>query len=678
VFLLLTLLGLPAFADEGMWTLNAFPSATVGERYGFAPDAAWLDHVRLSSVRLAAGCSASFVSPEGLVVTNHHCAAGCVERLSSAERDYMATGFQALEATDEQRCPGMEVNVLEAITDVTERVQAATKGREGQAFTDARRTIFAELERGCATSDDLRCDVVTLYHGGQYHLYRYHRYQDVRLVFAPEFAAAFYGGDPDNFMFPRYDFDVSFLRVYQDGQPLKPEHWLRWSSKGAAAGELTFTSGHPGRTSRQNTVAQLLLQRDVGLPERLFWSLEAFGWLEQFAARGPEEARVSGSTRFYLANGIKAQRGMRNALIDAAFFQGLVAREDALRAKVDADPTLKARFGDAWESVARAVERSRLHRTRYLALEGGWGLSSRLYDLARLLVRAAAELPRRNADRLDEYSDARLPGLKLDLMNPAPISAALETERLTFSLTKLQQLLGPDDPLVKSVLGSEGPRATATRVVNGTRLADVAARRAVFDGGQAAVEASDDPMIRLVRTIDPAARAIRKRFEDEVLAQLDRGTERIAAASFAAYGTSTYPDATFTLRLSFGRVEGWQDGDRRVEPFTTLEGAFLRHTGAEPFALPASWLKARDRLDLATPFDLCTSNDIVGGNSGSPVINQQAELVGVIFDGNLPSLGGEYGFNPVNNRAVAVDARAIVEVLDKVYGARRLLKELGR
>lgn len=666
-----------ALADEGMWTFDAFPSALVGERHGFAPDAAWLEHVRLSSVRLAAGCSGSFVSSEGLIVTNHHCAAGCVERLSSAGRDHMADGFHAVTGEQEVRCPGMEVNVLIGIDDVTERVHAATAGKQGAAFSEARRGVIAELERVCAGADQVRCDVVSLYHGGLYHLYRYRRHQDVRLVFAPEVAVAFYGGDPDNFMFPRYDFDVSFLRVYEGGAPLKVEHWLRWSAAGASSGDLTFTSGHPGRTSRQNTVAQLLLQRDVALPERLFRMLEEAGWLEQFAARGPEEARVSGSTRFYLANGIKAQRGMRNALVDAAFFASLVAREDQLRVKVAADPELSRRFGDAWDRVAAAVERARLQRTRFLALEGGWGLSSRLFDLARGLVRAAAELKKPNASRLDEFSEARLPALRHDLANPAPISAALEVERLTFSLTKLQQLLGPDDPLVRRVLGAEGPREVSARVVAGTRLADVNVRQRLFDGGQAAIDASDDPMILLARDVDAEARAVRQRFEAEVVAELDAGTERVAEARFAVFGTSTYPDATFSLRLSFGRVEGWREGERAVAPFTTLGGAFLRHTGAAPFALPASWLKARERLAQATPFNLCTSNDIVGGNSGSPLLNRDAELVGVIFDGNLASLGGDYGFDAATNRAVAVDARAVLEALRVVYQAERLLSELA-
>lgn len=671
------LLGRGALADEGMWTFDAFPSALVGERHGFSPDAAWLEHVRLSSVRLAAGCSGSFVSPEGLVLTNHHCAVGCIERVSSAERDLVSDGFVAATGADELRCPGMEVNVLVGIDDVTDRVRAATTGKEGAAFSEARRGAIAELERACATADQVRCDVVSLYHGGLYHLYRYRRHQDVRLVFAPEVAVAFYGGDPDNFMFPRYDLDVSFLRVYEGDRPLRPEHWLRWSASGAAEGELTFTSGHPGRTSRQNTIAQLLFQRDVVLPERLFWMLEAFGWLEQFAARGPEEARVSGTLRFGLANGIKALRGMRGALVDAAFVAGLVAREDALRARVAADPELTRRYGDAWDRVAAGVERARQQRTRFLALEGGLGLSSRLFDLARALVRAAAELKKPNASRLDEFSEPRLPALRHDLASPAPISAALEVERLTFSLTKLEQLLGPDDPLVRKVLAAEGPRGVSARVVAGTRLADVAVRQALLDGGQAAIDASDDPMIRLARDVDAEARAVRQRFEAEVVAELDAGTERVAGARFAVFGTSTYPDATFSLRLSFGRVEGWQEGERTVAPFTTLGGAFLRHTGAAPFALPASWLKARDLLALTTPLNLCTSNDIVGGNSGSPLVNRAAEVVGLIFDGNLPSLGGDYGFDAASNRAVAVDVRGVVEALRVVYRAERLLSELA-
>lgn len=667
-----------AAADEGMWTYNDFPAGVVGERYGFTPDAKWLEHVRLSSVRLAGGCSGSIVSPEGLVMTNHHCATACIERLSTAETNFMERGFYAETLEDERRCPQMELNVLTEIVDVTERIRAATRDKSGEAFANTRRATVAEIEGACATGDEWRCEVVTLYHGGQYHLYKYRRYQDVRLVFAPEFSVAFFGGDPDNFMFPRYNLDVSFVRIWDGDKPMGVDHFLKWSKAGAGDGELTFVSGNPGRTSRLNTVSQLLYQRDVRIPGRLFDLLEARGTLEQFAARGEEQARVSGATRFYIGNGVKAYKGMRNALIDRGFFQGLVEREEAFRATVAADEGLKERYGDAWQRIEEATAALVQARDRYLFIEAGRAFWAKTFEIARSLTRAADELPKPNSERLKEFAEARLPALTQRLFSEAPIYDDFEIETLTLSLTRARETLGPDDPFITSVLGKESPRELATRLVTTTGLKDVALRRALFAGGAEAIKASKDPMILLAQAVDAEARAIRKAFEDDVESVLTKEGERIARARFELYGTSVYPDATFTPRLSFGVVKGWKEGSREISPFTTMAGAFKRHTGAEPFALPKSWLDAKPRLALSTPLDFCTTNDIIGGNSGSPVFNQAAEIVGLIFDGNIHSLGGDYGFDEVLNRAIAVHSSAIIEALRSVYDAKRLLKELVR
>ena len=667
-----------ARADEGMWTFNNFPSDLVKQRYGFAPSKEWLEKVRLSSARIAGGCSASFVSATGLVMTNHHCVRGCVQELSTPKADYIDKGFAAATAQQERQCPAMEVNRLVDITDVTEQVLKATQGKEGAAFRDAQRAELARLEKGCATAPDLRCDVVSLYRGGQYNLYKYQRFQDVRLVFAPEEAIAFFGGDPDNFEFPRYDYDVAFVRVYQDGKPAKVEHFLRWSARGAQPGELTFVSGHPGGTSRLLTEAQLVYQRDYALPERLFQLAQLRGMLDEFQQRGPELARISTNLKFGVENAFKALAGQREALVDREFFAKKVAEEQKLRDWVKADPERQKRFGAAWDHIARATDTLRDMRIRLRLLEQGAGGASDLFSYARMLARAADELPKPNERRLEEFAEARQPELEQQLFSPAPVYPQLEQALLTLYLTRLREQLGPDDPVVKKVLGKQSPEALARKLVSGSKLASPQVRRQLYQGGPEALRASKDPMLELVRSFDAEARAIRERYEQEVESVLDRNGELIARARFEAYGTSTYPDATFTLRLSFGQVKGYQEEGRQVEPLTFISGLYERATGEPPFRLPPSWLKAKPRLELQTPFNFVSTNDIIGGNSGSPIFNKEAEIVGVVFDGNRQSLGGDYGFDESGNRTVSVHSEGILEGLRKVYDARRLLEELGQ
>jgi hypothetical protein len=661
-------------ADEGMWTFDAFPSEKVERAYGFAPGGAWLDHVRRASARLAFGCSGSFVSAHGLVMTNHHCAHACVEALSTPARDLVRAGFLARAPGEEPRCPDLEVDQLTSIADVTGRVRSATRGLEGAAYQRALRGETARIERECQTSDALRCDVVNLYHGGLYHLYVYRRFQDVRLVFVPELAIAFFGGDPDNFDFPRYDLDLAFLRVYDGGKPARVGDWFRWSAHGAAAGELTFVTGHPGGTERGLTVAQLQYQRDVAVPDRLLRLAERRGLLTGFQLLGDEERRISTETLYDVENAYKALRGRAEALQDPALFRAKAATEAALRAEIAKDPDRAARVLPAFDAIEKAMHRLReLHR-ELNALEHG--LSGELFSYARMLLRGTEERTRPDEERLREYRASNLPALSQRVESEAPVYPSLERVLVTDSLTKLREDLGADHPVVRRVLGKESPAEVAARAVAGTRLADRAVRRALWEGGAKAVAASEDPMLALARALDPDARKIRRTYEDEVEAVVRRAEETIADARFAVQGRSTYPDATFTLRLSYGQVKGWREGTRDIPPFTTLAGAFERATGKDPFALPPSWLEAKDRLDLATPFDLVTTNDIVGGNSGSPVVNARAEIVGLVFDGNLPSLGGEYFFDASSNRAVAVHSAAIVEALTKIYRAAGLVAEL--
>ncbi|MCK9684434.1 S46 family peptidase [Scleromatobacter humisilvae] len=676
-----------AIADEGMWTFNNFPAAKVGQAYGFTPDQAWLDHVRMASVRIAGGCSASLVSSEGLVMTNHHCARSCIENVSGlTHKDYNRDGFYAKTVGEEARCPGMEMNQLVEITDVTKRVQDATRDATPATFNDVQKATLAAIEKECGTSDELRCEVVTLYEGGRYDLYKYRRYQDVRLVFAPEDRIAFFGGDPDNFNFPRYDLDVSMVRIYgSDGKPLHNAEHLSWSDGKLKDGDLTFVSGNPGGTARELTMAQFDDERDDKLVRDIALRSELRGYLTEYGERGAEQKRQSNDMLFGTENGLKVFTGRHEALSDKAFYGQLAANEKAFRAKVMADPALAQAYGGVWDAIGELVRKDEIYRTEYTALERGIRYSS-LFTIARNLVRHGDEVAKPNGERLREFGESRLPQMKAVTLANEPIYDELEIATLTWSLTRMRADLGADSPIVKRVFGKRSPAQIATDAVRHTRLKELQVgahgnaiggyRKALYDGGKAAVDASHDPMIELARALDPDARAIRKKVETEVDGPMKRQQELLAKARFAVYGDSKYPDATFTLRLSYGTVKGWTEGDHAVAPFTTIAGAFDRATGADPFQLPDSWIKDKPRLDLSTPMNVVTTNDIIGGNSGSPLVNRKGEVAGLIFDGNIHSLGGDYGYDPALNRAVAVDSAALLEAMDKVYGAGRLVKEI--
>ncbi|MCY1078217.1 S46 family peptidase [Archangium lansingense] len=666
----------PALADEGMWTYNNFPAAKVKEKYGFEPSQEWLNNVRLASAKFGGGCSSSFVSPDGLVMTNHHCARGCIQQLSTAKKDFIANGFYARTQAEEIQCPALEVSQLVEITDVTDKLNAATQGLTGKAYADTLKAEMSKLEKACTDgAADVRCDVVTLYQGGKYNLYRYQRFQDVRLVFAPEHAIAFFGGDPDNFEFPRYDLDVTFVRAYaKDGKPAKTPKYFKWSDKGAKEGDLTFVSGHPGRTSRGLTVAQLEYLRDTGLPKQLFKLSEMRGMVTEFQNRGVEQKRVSSNMLFGVENAIKSIKGKHEQLVDRAFFAQKVAAEQELRAKVNADPKMKAKYGAAWDEIARAQDTYRNIRKDYENIEGGLG--SHLFGMARTLVRAAEERTKPDTERMRGFNEAGLRTLETQLMSKAPIYPELEIAQMTFALTKVREELGADHPFVKKLLGKESPASLATRVIKGSKLADLKVREQLYKGGKQAVEASKDPMIQLATLVDPDARAIRKTHEEQIDAVIRKNSELIAQAKFEVYGTGIYPDATGTLRLSFGSVKGYTEDGKQVNPITVMGNTFDRHTGEEPFALPKSWLAAQKQLPNATPMNFVTTNDIIGGNSGSPVINKDAEIIGLVFDGNIQSLGGDYGFDESVNRTVAVHSEALIEALKTVYKADRVLEEL--
>jgi hypothetical protein len=673
--------GRSVMADEGMWTFDNFPSALVRERHGVSIDQAWLDRVRRGVVRLA-GCTASFVSPDGLILTNHHCVASCLAQNSTRESSLLETGFIARERDAEIDCPVQIADVLEELEDVTPQVEAALRGLDPRAANERRRQTLTGLEAACEGasrngSSPLKCEAVTLYGGGQYWLYKYRRYDDVRLVFAPEADIAAFGGDPDNFQFPRWCLDFALLRAYRDGRPAAtPEH-LVVDFAGPAAGDPVFVAGHPGSTDRQLTVAELVTLRDRVLPPGLLRSSELRGRYIQFGKTGESANRIVQDALQGLENGIKVQRKQLDALLDDGLMAEKRAAEAALRERVAATPTLAAEMGDPWARIAAAQTAEAERWLPYLFLEAGTGFNSRLFRYARLLVRAAAERPKANADRLREYTEGFLPRLEQQIEAAQPIYPELEELTLSFSLERMREWLGPDAPLVRQLLAEESPDALAGRLVRATELDDPEVRRALWDGGQAAIDASTDAMIVLAKSLDAEARALRKWHEDEIEAVVEAAHEQIARARFAVYGTSVYPDATFTLRLNFGTVQGWEENGMPIEPFTRLDRLFERATGEPPFAVPTRWSEAKQRLDLETPFNLSTNSDIVGGNSGSPLIGSDGRIVGLMFDGNIHSISGAYWFDTAKNRAVAVHPAIMRVALGDVYGARSLLQELS-
>jgi hypothetical protein len=664
----------PALADEGMWTFDNFPSALVREKYGVAIDQAWLDRVRSSTARLSSGCSASVVSPEGLVLTNHHCVSDCVQVLSSASRDYLAAGFQAAGRGDERRCEGMQAEILTGIADVTERVSRAGQGKTGADYVRARDAEVALLEQSsCAGREAThRCQVVTLYQGGQYRLYTFRKYQDVRLVFAPEFQMAFFGGDPDNFNFPRYDLDFSFLRLYENGRPAATPAHLTWTATAPKAGDPVFVVGNPGTTNRLLTAEQLQSLRDFVLPIQQLQRSELRGRLTRFSQESPERARIAAQDLFGIENSFKATYGQAMALSQPGFIDAKKQADDALKARAVGRPGL----GDPWGEIAKAQIDYRALFLPYDLLERRAGMGSELFAYARTLVRGAAERAKPNAERLPEFGEARLPLTVQTLLEPRPVEPELEQLYLEFWLTKVREYLTADAPETKAVLGRDSPESLAKRLT-GSRLRDPAVRKALWDGGQAAVMASDDPMIRFLLAVEPTARRLRQEYDQKVGGPTGRAAERIAQARFAAYGTNVYPDATFSPRISFGALEGWTYQGDTVAPTTRLGGLFERATGQPPYQLPERWLRLKDRLDLETTFNMSSSNDIVGGNSGSPLINARGEVIGAVFDGNIHSLGGSFAYDPALNRAVTVSTAAVTEALRKVYGSTALLNELG-
>jgi hypothetical protein len=667
------------YGDEGMWLFNNPPRKQLKEKYGFDPTDKWLEHVQKSSVRFNSGGSGSFVSPDGLVMTNHHVGADALQKMGDKDHNYLRDGFYAKTREEERKAEALELNVLMSIEDVTDRVKAAVKPdmTPDKAFA-ARRAVINEIEQESFKKTGLRSNVTTLYQGGLYHLYRFKRYTDVRIVFAPEQQIAFYGGDPDNFEYPRYDLDICFFRVYEDGKPIKTENFLKWSNGGAKNDELVFVSGHPGRTSRLSTVAELSYLRDTGFPYLLQRLNRLEVLLEAFSGRTEENARQARELLFGVQNSRKARVGGLAGLLDPELMKRKQAEEKKLQAAADGDDKLKdART--AWKRVADAEKVRAKNIRRYTVLEGGAGFNSELFGLARTLVRAAEEKAKPNAERLREFAESSLPSLELQLFTEEPIYDDFERVKLADSLTFLTGQLGYNNKLVQQVLAGKSPEERADELVKGTKLKDVSLRKSLYEGGKGAIESSTDPMIKLALLVDPDARTVRKTMETEVDEVKRQAYADIAKVKFALEGTNTYPDATFTLRLSYGVVKGYEEFGKKVPFETDFAGLYERakeHNNKAPFDLPPRWVEKKDKLNLKVPLNFVCTCDIIGGNSGSPVINREAEVVGLIFDGNIQSLVLDFAYTEEQARAVAVCSQGIVEALRAVYGANKLADEL--
>ncbi len=666
-------------ADEGMWLFTAPPKDRIQEKYNFAVTDDWMHSLQVSCARFNSGGSGSFVSGDGLVITNHHVGFDAIQKLSSKERNLVRDGFKASTAAEELKCLDLELNVLQSIEDVTARVNAALPEKaDAETAFAARRKVTAEIEKESLEKTGLRSDVVTLYQGGAYHLYRYKRYTDVRLVFAPEQQIAFFGGDPDNFEYPRYDLDFSLFRVYEDGKPVRPAHFLKWSVTGAKDGDLTFVAGNPGRTSRLLTLAELAYLRDNEYP----WIAQRLKRREvlmaSWAGRSEENARRLKDAIFGVQNSRKVRDGSLAALYDSEFWAAKVKAETDFKARLAANPEKFADALAAYDRIAEAQKSIASVDAKYRALEVATGFSCTSFGIARTLLRAGDEFPKPNGDRLREFGDAGKPSLEQRLFSEKPIYEDADTLLLADSLQSFAESFGADDPLVVKVLAGKSPRNRAAELIKNTKVRDVAFRKKLYEGGKAAVDAANDPLIEIARLIDPAAREARKVDEaaDETKQQ---GQAVLAKAHFALEGASNYPDATFTLRVSYGIVKGYEEDGKTVPAFTTIGGLYQRSAeqkDREPFTLPASWKKAAGKVDKNKPFNFVSTHDIIGGNSGSPIVNRALEFVGIIFDGNLQSLSGDFAYDDRQSRALSVSSAGILEALENVYGAKTITTEL--
>jgi hypothetical protein len=657
-----------------MWTFDAPPLDYWQQTYGFRPEQSWLDHVRLASVRLP-GCSSSFVSPNGLVMTNHHCARSCISSTSPADSNYQETGFVAKSLEEEKACRGMYVDQLLSIQDVTQRIRQAVTATNDVQQIEQRRAAIEAIQNECQTAPDLNCQVVSFYQGGMYSLYTYKRFSDVRLVMAPEGQAAFFGGDPDNFTYPRYDLDMTFLRVYENGAPRKTDHYFTWSKAGAAEGELVFITGNPGSTGRLLTVAQMEYLRDVQYPAQLAALHRNLAVTRKLSERSEADKRRYENQIFGLENSYKAVNGYLTGLLDAKRMAAKQAFETDFRARINANPRLKQEYAGAWDAIAKAEQglESFAVQSRWY----GYGGSQLLSVAGNLVI--LADMSARPADqRPVAFSDERLSRVRSQMLRDLEFDKESEVMLLASTLEAAQKELPADDPFLIAMLQGRTPEAAAEALVNGTTLDDAAVRRALVEGGKNAVDASTDPMIVAARNVEALVLEVMERAEP-LNAAISANAELVGQAIFAAYGKALPPDATFTLRITDGVVKRYPYNGTYAPAKTVLYGLYARAAEFDnqaPWNLPEGWARARDQVDMTTPIDFVSTNDIIGGNSGSPVINKNAEVVGLVFDGNIEMLPNRFIFDDSVSRTVSVHSAGIIEGLRKAYGATRVADEL--
>jgi len=678
IFLLAVTFLIPAHADEGLWLFNMPPSSILKAKYNFTVTPEWLQHIQLSSIRFG-GASGSFVSPDGLVLTNHHVGQGAIQNLSTKDRDLMKTGFYARTKAEELKAPGMELMVLQEIEDVTAKLTGTEKPDMTPAqAAEARGRAIAAIEKESTEKTGLRSTVVNLYSGGMYHLYRYKVYNDVRLVFAPEYAVAFFGGDPDNFTYPRYDFDITLFRIYENDKPISSKHFLKWNTAGLKEGDLIFASGHPGSTGRLLTMTQMEFLRDVSYPFTIANYQRRRALLQEYGKRGPEYARQAQGTLFGIENSLKATIGYQSGLLDKKLMEKKLKEEQAFRGAVRKDPALDNEFGKAWDELAQAEQKYAAIFKAYRFFEGAAGFTTGYFSTARTLVRLALERTKPNDERLREYRDAALPSLTRRLLAVTPTYDELDVFNFTDSLIQLQKEFGQMLE-VKWLFQGRLAEDVAKDLIAGSKLKDVEVRKKYLDGGLDAIYASDDPMIKLALLVDPMSRGLRKRYETEVESVEARNGTLIARALFKTKGASIPPDATSTLRLSFGAVKTFVENGQKIPITTNFKGMFdksAKNGNKPPYELPPSFLAAKAKIDLNTPLNFIATCDSIGGNSGSPVVNRKGEFSGVLFDGNIQSLPARFVYSDDQNRSVMVHSQGIIEALTKIYNAKPLVDEL--
>ena len=678
IFLIVLILVSFVFSDEGMWTFDNPPEKQLKEKYGFEPTAEWLEHVQLSSVRFMDGGSGSFVSSEGLVLTNHHVAVGQLQKMSDRKMDYVTHGFLAKSHNEEIKCADSEINILISMSDITDKILAtAEEGMTQQEIYKAKKAKMAEIEMKSKEETGLECEVVNLYHGGEYWLYKYKKYTDVRLVFAPERQAAYFGGDYDNFTFPRYDLDCALFRIYENDKPITCKHFLKWNAEGAKEDELVFVSGHPGSTDRLYSLSQLEYMRDYRYPAILEYINRKLNILAVYAERGQEEQRRALIFQFGLANGLKALTGELEGLQDTAVMNIKKHQEDHLKAKVHNDKEMSVKYGNVWNEIDEItnLKKERFNQTFYRSIN-----SSTLARTALTIIRYGEEIQKDDKDRLDGYHDSELERRKFRLLSPAPIYKDLDEVNLVDLFHTVKKKLGTDDEFVQALIGNKEVEKYANKLIRKTKLDKVEYRKELLDGGTKAIEKSKDPFIILARAVDPILREDIEWEKKNIKSKGNLASEKIAQARFNIYGKDTYPDATFSLRLSYGTVKTYEMNGTIAPCYTTLYGLYDRaysFKGHPDFELPERFLTHQEKLDLTTPVNFVCTCDIIGGNSGSPVVNSSGDIVGLIFDGNIESLSGRFVYDGSNDRAVSVHTAYMTEVLKKLYDAEFLLKEMA-